>query len=288
MLKTIKMLRNREILFCDINPACYKISMGKEIFLRHLKDLFSRQKFAKIIKKEKLPFIISNHSSNIIKRSQGVDLKSQENKKVNIILSCEKINGIIIRPGEIFSFWKTIGKASKKRGFKSGRILRNNKLTTGIGGGLCNLANTIHLLVLHSPLQVNEFHGHSDALAPDEGKRVPFSAGTSVFYNYIDYRFKNNTNHDFQLLAWCENDMLHAELRSTEENIYSYKLIEENHHFRKEKDKYYRISKIYKETSDILTGDIIERELILDNHSEVMFDYELIPKELIKQYNTKH
>lgn len=70
----------------------------------------------------------------------------------------------------------------------------------GLGGGLCNLGNTIHLLVLHSPLTVTEFHSHSDALAPDHGKRVPFSSGTSVSYNYIDYRFKNNTDQNVQLL----------------------------------------------------------------------------------------
>ena len=60
----------------------------------------------------------------------------------------------------------------------------------GLGGGLCNLANTIYWIVLHSPLEVTEFHQHSDALAPNEGKRMPFSSGTSVCYNNVDYRFK--------------------------------------------------------------------------------------------------
>lgn len=283
MFETIKKLRNREILFCDINPTCYKISLAKEIFLRHLKNLLGEQKFAKTIKQEKLPNIIFRYSSNMIKRSEGVDLESQENKKVNIMLSCDKINGIIIRPNEVFSFWKTIGKASEKRGFKAGRILNKNQLTTGIGGGLCNLANSIHLLVLHSPLEVVEIHNHSDALAPDEGERVPFSAGISVWYNHIDYRFENNTGQDVQLLFWCEGDLLLAELRSVKEFPYSYRLIEENHHFKKEGDKYYRISKIYKESLDKQTGDVIEKELVLDNHSEVMFDYNLIPKEQIRE-----
>ncbi len=59
-----------------------------------------------------------------------------------------------------------------------------------MGGGLCNLANTINLLVLHSPLEITEFHTHSDALAPDDGERIPLKDGTCVGYNYIDYRFK--------------------------------------------------------------------------------------------------
>ncbi len=270
-------------LFCELHPICYDISVKKRISQRHIRNILSTEKFAKDLKKEKLPCLVSSHSSDIIKRGRGIDPLSQENKKVNIIKACEKINGLVLRPNETFSFYGSIGKVSAKKGFKEGRILRNNKLIVGTGGGLCNLANTIHLLVLHSPLLVTEFSSHSDALAPDKGKRKPFSSGTSVFYNYIDYRFKNNTKQDVQLLAWCEDDILHAELRCQEVFPYTYKLKEENHHFKKEGSRYYRKSKIYKETIDMITGNRIEKELVLDNNSKVMFDYDLIPKDQIKE-----
>ena len=273
------MLWNRNKFFCDINPLCYAISVQKEVFKRHLRDFSSKEKFAKTTNKEKLPNIVFSSSQNMIKRAKGVDLTSQKNKAVNIKLASSKLNGMTIRPGEVFSFWRTVGKSTKKKGYKEGRVLRKTGLTTGIGGGLCNLGSTLHLLIVHSPLEINEFHNHSDALAPDEGQRVPFSTGTSVSYNYVDYRFKNNTDQNVQLLFWCEGEILYAELRSEKEFPYSYKLIEENHHFEKEENKYYRISKIYKETSDNKTGTVIKKELILDNHSEVMYDYDLIPKD---------
>ena len=63
---------------------------------------------------------------------------------------------------------------------------------------------------------------------------------------------------------------------------WKYNLVEEGHHFQKEGEKYYRVSKIYKETIDKSSEDVIDKELVLDNHSEVMYDYNLIPKELIK------
>ena len=185
----------------------------------------------------------------------------------------------MIYPGETFSFWKQVGKTTKRKGYRDGRVIIKNKLIPGTGGGLCNLGNTIHRLILHSPLTVTEFHSHSDALAPDEGKRVPFSSGTSVFYNNGDYRFKNNTDQAFQLLIWCENEQLCAELRSEHPIEYAYRLVEEGHHFQKEGEKYYRVSKIYKETLDKETQKPVHRELVLDNYSEVMYDYELIPKE---------
>lgn len=277
------MSKTKKKLFCEINPFCYAISLQKEICKRHLKDFFCHEKFARTIKKEALPNVVSSHSSNMIKRAKGVDLRLQENKLTNIILACNKINGIVIRPGEVFSFWKTVGRTSKKKGYKDGRIIYGNKLVPGTGGGLCNLGNTIHLLVLHSPLEITEFHNHSDALAPDEGKRVPFSSGTSVSYNYIDYRFKNNTRQNIQLLLWCEGEILHAELRSEREFPWCYQLVEENHHFRKEGDKYYRVSKIYKVITDRKTGTVLDKKLILDNHSEVMYDYALIPKDQIRE-----
>ena len=277
------MLWDKSKHFSDISPTCYAIVRQKEIFKRHVKNIIGHDKFSKTIEMEKMPNLVSSHSSNLIKRAPGIDLTLQENKAVNIELACKKLNGMIIHPGEVFSFWQTVGKTSKKKGYKDGRVIMGDKLEPGTGGGLCNLGNTINLLVLHSPLDIVEFHNHSDALAPDEGKRVPFSSGTSVCYNSVDYRFKNNTDQDFQLCLWCENEKLYGELRSEKPISLAYQIIEENHRFEKEGNKYYRNSMIYREITDKNTGELINKELILDNHSEVMYDYSLIPKEYIKQ-----
>ena len=276
------MLWNKDKLFCDINPTCYAISTKKEILKRKLRDARSKDKFALKAQDDKLPVLIAEHSSHLIKRGKGIDPKLQYNKAVNIDLASRKINGIVIHPGEVFSFWKAVGNTTKRKGYLDGRVIVDNKIKPGIGGGLCNLANTVNLLVLHSPLDIVEFHNHSDALVPDEGERVPMSTGTSVSYNNIDYRFKNNTSGFFQLVVWCAEETLYAELRSESGIPYTYRLTEENHHFRKEGEKYFRVSKIYRETVDKKSGDVVKRELLLDNHSEVMYDYGLIPQNSIK------
>lgn len=272
----------RKKLFCEINPTCYAISEQKEILKRHIKDIRSKKPFAREISDKQLPNVVYEHSSYMIKKGPGIDPVLQENKAGNIRLAASTMNGIIIHPGETFSFWNRVGKLTRKKGYKDGRVIEGNVLKPGLGGGLCNLANTLHLLVLHSPLKVTEFHSHSDALAPDHGKRVPFSAGTSVSYNQIDYRFCNTTDQDVQLCVWCENDTLYAQLRSEREFPWTYEISEEGHHFSKEDGKYYRISKIYKNTIDKVTGENIEKKLVLDNHSEVMFDYSLIPEDQIQ------
>ena len=269
-------------LFCDISPTTYKISLKKEIMLRHIKNKLSKEKIAKSFSKEELPNIVKSHSSILVRKLEGVDMKLQENKVTNIMLACNKINGIIIHPGETFSYWCTLGPTTKKRGYKEGLIISRSGLKSGYGGGLCQMANMIHWLVLNSPLDVTELHHHSDALFPDDRRRVPFGTGTSVLYNHVDYRFKNNTDQDVQILVWCENGELCGELRSEREFPCRYKLVEENHHFKKEGDKYYRISQVYRIVIDRLTNEELHKELILDNHSQVLYDYSLIPKDQIR------
>lgn len=270
------MLLRREVLFCDINPTFYVISLIKERFKRYFKDFISSDKFANNKSRLKSKILVSDYNSPLIKKGKDIDPTLQYNKVINIEIACSKMNSLIINPGEIFSFWKLVGNPSKRNGFTEGRILEKGIIKPGVGGGLCNLANTIHRLVLHSPLEVVEFHNHSDALAPDGDVRIPLSSGTSVSFNNVDYRFKNSTNQPYQLFVWCADERLYAELRTDKKLSCSYRIIEEDHHFTKIGDKYFRKSKIYKETFDINLSKVIEKRLILDNHSEVMYDYSLI------------
>ena len=132
-------------LFCDINPLCYKISVKKETLRRNIKDFFSGEKIANEKKAEPLPNIVKSHSSILIRNLEGVDLRLQENKVTNIRLAAEKINGIVVNPGETFSLWKTIGKTTEKEGYKEGLVIRRGgKLGADIAGGLCQMANMVH------------------------------------------------------------------------------------------------------------------------------------------------
>lgn len=273
---------NKDLLFCEISPTTYAISMQKEIFKRHLQDFRAKKEFAKTFEKETLGNLVSSHESALIKRGPGIDVTLQKNKAINIEIASSKMTNLIIHPGEEFSFWKLVGKITKRKGYLDGRVIMGDQIEPGLGGGLCNLANTINWLIVHSPMDITEFHTHSDALAPDGDKRIPLSNGTSVAYNNIDYRFKNNTDQKVQILLWVENEILYAQLRSEKEFPWTYELIEKDHHFNKEGEKFYRHSKIYRVKRDRKTNDILEEVLILSNHSEVMFDYSLIPSDLIR------
>lgn len=85
-----------------------------------------------------------------------------------------RLNGIVLQPGESFSFWQLVGRPTRRKGYADGMVLTGARSEAGIGGGLCQLANMAHWLVLNSPLTVTELHHHTDALFPDERRTVPF------------------------------------------------------------------------------------------------------------------
>ena len=267
-------------LFCELSPTCYKLSLRKEYMLRDIHDLLSGETFASEINTVPLPAVVKSHSSDMLRRLHGVDEALQRSKAENLRLAAAKINGIIVRPGETFSFWRLVGEPSEKRGYRQGLVISNGQLGQGVGGGLCQLANLIHWLVLNSPLTVTELSHHSDALFPDSGRRVPFGTGTSVFYKNVDYRFRNTTDCPVQLLAWTDGTRLCGELRAQEAFPYIYRVTEENYGYVEEDGVFYRVSRVYRITLD-KAHRIMRRELILDNHSKVMYDYSLIPRDQI-------
>ena len=271
-------------LFCEYGPIAYKLSLLKEAKKKDFKDFINGRKFAKRRKNENLEYIWKGENKILLRKLQGVDMDLQKNKITNLTLASKKIDGLIINPGEEFSFWNTVGNATKRKGYKVGLVISNSQMKQGIGGGLCQMANMIHWLVLHTPLQVTEIHHHSDALFPDSRRKSPFGTGTSISYKALDYRFKNTSNNPIQIRVWLDDTFLYGELRSTVPLKEKYKIIEEDNYYAKdEKGVFYRNSKVYRIIIDKETNKEIKKELILNNHSKVMYDYSLIPENEIRE-----
>lgn len=262
-------------LFCEISPLTYKISVNKNIIQRNVEDIFSGEKFAKEKQEELLPIVLYKHNSLIRRRFGNVDLQLQENKAVNLSLAAPKINKILIKSGETFSFWKLAGNPSEKKGYKEGLTIERGKPSSGIGGGMCQFTNLIHWLVLHTPLDIVEHHHHDGIdLFPDFDRQVPFGTGTSIMYNYKDYRFKNNTKQDFQLIVYTDEEYLRGEIRCEKALPNSYHIKAEKIFFSRENEVVYRNGEIYRIIVDKSTGNVTEKKLIKTNHAKVMYNTE--------------
>ncbi|MDF2672311.1 MAG: VanW family protein [Clostridiales bacterium] len=271
-------------LFCEISPLTYRISVCKGILLRKIQWIFNRKKYSRDFAVELLPYIIYRHKSLIRRRLGNVDMDLQENKSINLSLSAPKVNRILIKPGEVFSFWKLVGNCTAKKGYLNGLVIKSGNVSRGIGGGMCQFTNLIHWMVLHSPLTIIEHHHHNNIdLFPDHGRQIPFGTGTSIMYNYLDYQFINNSKQTFQLIVYTNDEYLCGELRSDREIEVTYHISEENQHFSKVDKDYYRNNEIYRETIDKNTGNVINKELIVMNHAKVVYDIKHIPGEVIQQ-----
>ena len=260
-------------LFCELSPLAYRISTQKSCTLRALRDCVSGERFAGAREVMPLPALICRHSS-LIRRTLGeVDPVLQDNKAVNLSLAAPKVNGILIRPGETFSFWRLAGPPSAARGYRMGLVIANSQTGEAIGGGMCQFSNLIHWMVLHSPLTITEQHHHDQFdLFPDFGRQVPFGTGTSIFYNYLDYRFRNGTEQTYQILVRTTSTHLCGELRAEAPLPVKYHITAENEHFVREDGIVYRCGEVYRTAVDKTTGNTLSRELLRRNHARVLYD----------------
>ena len=260
-------------LFCEISPLAYQISTQKEIMLRKLKNLPLKSRFAREKSNSELEIRIYRHSSLIRRKLGNVDMQLQENKAVNLFLAAPKIDHILIRPGQIFSFWELVGKPSVACGYREGLVIASGKPGSGIGGGMCQFTNLIHWMILHSDLKILEHHCHDGIdLFPDFGRVIPFGTGTSILYNYLDYRFLNNTDRTYQLITHIDNGYLCGELRCDQKPARKYHIECRNEFFSREPDGVFRNNEIYRVTIDVRTGNKISEELLRKNHAKVAYD----------------
>lgn len=270
-------------LFCEISPLTYKISVFKEILKRNIKNLLCLKKVAKTKLSYTLPIVVCEHKSLIRRKLGNVDLRLQDNKAVNLGIAAPKVSGVLIRPKETFSFWSLVGNLSKRKGYKEGLIVRGGNICSNTGGGMCQFTNLLHWLVLHSPLEITEHHHHNGFdLFPDFDRQVPFGVGTSILYNYKDYRFINNTDVAFQLIVYTTDKYLCGELRSESPIECKYHIYVEDESFSCENSNYYRNNRIIRKCVDKRTGNVIENRTLMKNHAKVMYDSAFINKDMIR------
>lgn len=260
-------------LFCEIAPWTYRLSVEKCILVRKIMDTLKTTRLAKEKSSEPLPVLVYRHASLIRRKLGNTDLSLQENKAVNLSLAAPKINGILIRPGETFSFWNLVGRDDARHGYKKGLTIAHGMPSSGVGGGLCQFTNLIHWMVLHSDLTITEHHHHDGIdLFPDYNRQIPFGTGTSIVYNYLDYRFRNDSQNTYQLLTYSDGEYLRGELRAVNALQYSYHIHSRDEHFSREDGVVYRNGIVERQIIDKNTGKCLKCDIIRRNHAKVMYD----------------
>ena len=261
------------MLVSQLHPQLYNLSVLLHRLLRTFKHYINFTKFAHRRLLEPLPFTVKKHKSLLLRKLGEADMQLQINKITNLKLAVEKMNNILIMPGETFSFWKLVGLTTYKKGYKDGIVLVFDKFQSGLGGGLCQLANLIYWMALHSPLEITERHHHGYDVFPDLGRVIPFGTGATIFYNYVDLQIYNPTNIIFQLSFSFTEKEIKGQLLSSEIFPYTYKIFEKDHQYLHDsnENKYYRSNKIFRRVIDKVSGNTLQTELLYENYLKMSY-----------------
>lgn len=237
---------------------------------RRLSWLTQRNRFAKEYAPP-MEYIHFSHRTPLLRQLKEVEMRYQYNKITNLRIATKKLDGIVIHPGEIFSYWHLIGNPTKGKGYLEGMVLHNGQVGYATGGGLCQLSNLIYWMALHTPLTVVERHRHGYDVFPDSDRDQPFGSGATCCYPHIDLMFQNNNPWDFQLTVWVGDEFLEGAWRSDAPTDYQYQVIEKNHRIVAEYwGGYTRCNEIYRRTLDS-SGNLINEELITQNNAIMMY-----------------
>ena len=256
-----------------IRRSALRRSLGRQYFIlkRRLKWHFSGTKFARREEGPPLSEVIFSHQTPLLRQLRNVDMWLQHNKITNLRLAIERLDGLVIHPGETFSYWYSLGKPTKRKGYLPGLQLDQGKLKQATGGGLCQLSNLIFWISAHTPLTVVERWRHSFDVFPDANRTQPFGSGATCAWNYIDLQLRNDTGQPLQLHLWLSEDFLHGEWRTTAVLPERYEVYESDHLFRQEYWGYTRHNRIARRIFDARTGELIGEEPLVENHAITMY-----------------
>ena len=121
---------------------------------------------------------------------------SNKNRTTNLKLASDKINGVVLLPGEEFSYNNTVGERTVDAGYKDAKIYLDGQVVDGLGGGICQISSTLYNAVLHADLQVIDRRNHQFVTS-----YLKAGLDATVVYGSQDFKFKNSRNYPIKIVS---------------------------------------------------------------------------------------
>ena len=120
---------------------------------------------------------------------------SWQNRRSNIALGAGKLHGIIIAPGEEFSFNHHLGAITAEAGYLEGSVILGGATVTGIGGGICQVSTTMYRAAFSGGYAITERNSHGYRVGYYEYAGAGPGLDAAIWQPQVDLRFQNNTPH---------------------------------------------------------------------------------------------
>ena len=211
-----------------IQRSWLRLRLGKAYYAARRYALWRspRYRWARERRRDSLPYLQASHKTPLLRHLRGEDMELQRNKVVNLRLAVEKLDGVLLRPGETLSYWRLIGKPSARRGYLPGMVLFLGRIGSDVGGGLCQLSNLIFWMTLHTDLTVVERYRHSHDVFPDAHRSQPFGTGATCAYPHRDLMIRNDTRETYQLRLRVGEENLEGEWLATAPPLHRFEIQE--------------------------------------------------------------
>lgn len=211
-----------------IQRSWLRLRLGKAYYAVRRYALWRspRYRWARERRRDSLPYLQASHKTPLLRHLRGEDMELQRNKVVNLRLAVEKLDGVLLRPGETLSYWRLIGKPSARRGYLPGMVLFLGRIGSDVGGGLCQLSNLIFWMTLHTDLTVVERYRHSHDVFPDAHRSQPFGTGATCAYPHRDLMIRNDTRETYQLRLRVGEENLEGEWLATAPPLHRFEIQE--------------------------------------------------------------
>ena len=131
----------------------------------------------------------------------------QARRGTNIDVAASKLDGVVLSPGELFSFNEIVGERSEENGFQRSWEIHKGEMIEGVGGGTCQVASTLYAAAFFSGLDVLERLPHSRPSA-----YVPMGLDATVVYPDVDMKLRNPFAFPVAVHAKVDGNRLHVEL----------------------------------------------------------------------------
>jgi vancomycin resistance protein YoaR len=126
---------------------------------------------------------------------------SGANRRTNIAVGVSRMNGIIIGPGEEFSFNYYLGDISYENGFVDGLVIVADRTEAGIGGGICQVSTTVFRAAFTAGFAITERNSHGYRVGYYELQGQPAGMDAAIWQPERDFKFQNNTPHHILIEA---------------------------------------------------------------------------------------
>ena len=132
---------------------------------------------------------------------------SNDNRNTNIRLVCEKIDGLVLQPGESFNFNDVVGQRTEAAGFKMAHGIFNGDMRDELGGGICQANTMLYQSVTKADLQVDERKNHTiPSTYVDKG------TDATVTWESPNFQFTNNTEYPVAIHAFYADQHVTVEI----------------------------------------------------------------------------